>query len=208
MEGRNGLIILDLGTGEAWRHLDLTPQVHADPDFMLSIWGQTIYFNSGPQSMIPITRFEVGSDGIAISADGETLYWSPVASRYLYSIPTARLRDRSQFSELLAQAAISNLGQKGVSDGLESDSNGIVYAGSFEQNAIVTYTPDNGTVQTYVRDPRIDWTDTMSVQGTYLYFTENQLFRAPAMQGGVDRRQKPYVVFRVPLAGNGTKIGT
>lgn len=99
-----------------------------------------------------------------------------------------------------------NLGQKGVSDGLEIDSNGIAYAGSFETDSINIFNPQNGTVSVYVRDPRIDWTDTFSVAGNYLYFTENQLFRTPSYRGGVDQRVKLDALYRVPLLNNGTKI--
>lgn len=107
----------------------------------------------------------------------------------------------------MATGTVLTLTQKGVSDGLESDSNDLFYAGSFETNSIVTFNPANGTVQTFVRDPRIAWTDTTSVSADgYLYFTENQLFRSPSMQGGVDLRVRPFVLLRVPLPNGGKKI--
>lgn len=59
-----------------------------------------------PGSGQPITRLSSGVDGITLSADGQTLYFCPVASRYLYAVPTARLRDRSVSSELFAQASV------------------------------------------------------------------------------------------------------
>ena len=156
---------------------------------------------------MPVTYLSFGSDGIALSADGETLYYTAVATRYLYSVPTARLRDRSTASEILAQAAVARVASKGVSDGMETDSNGIIYMGSAEDNAINAYNPANATVSVFVRDPRFSWTDTMSVATDgYLYFTENQLWRASSYQGGVDKRVKPYVLFRVPLPNGGTKV--
>jgi sugar lactone lactonase YvrE len=102
----------------------------------------------------------LGSDGIALSADGEDLYFGPVGGRGLFSISTARLRDRSQSSELLAQASVQNRGQRGVSDGFETDSNGFIYAGNMEQNQIGFYNPKNGTMSLFTRDPRISWVDT------------------------------------------------
>lgn len=203
-EGRNGIVMADLGTSESWRHLNNIPEVRPEPGFFVSVWGEPVYANPG--NGMPITPLLFGADGITLSADGETLYWSPVSSRYLYSVPTARLRDRSLTSEIMSAAAVTRLTQKGVSDGFESDSNDLIYMGSVETNAINVFYPSNGTVATFVRDPRIDWTDTMSVAGNYLYFTENQLSRAPAQQGGVDRRVKPYVLFRTPLPNNGSKI--
>lgn len=40
----------------------------------------------------------------------------------------------------------------------------------------------------------------------YLYFTVNQFNYLPSLQAGVDRRQRPFVLFRVPLPNNGTKV--
>ena len=200
----NGIIIVDLGTGESWRHLDNNPAVRPQLPFHFYVWGETVY--QGGTNGLPLHDFTTGSDGITISPDGETLYFSPISSRDLYAVPTARLRDNGPSSELLAAASVVNLCQKGISDGLESDSNGIVYAGSLETNSIVTYSPHNGTFNTYVRGPMIEWTDTFSVAGSYLYFTENQLWRTPNNQAGVDRRVKPYSLYRVPLAGDGQKI--
>lgn len=108
---------------------------------------------------------------------------------------------------ILALASVRYLGQKGFSDGLESDSNNNIYCGSLKDNSIVIYYPDTGVVTTFVRDPRFSWTDTMSVgQDGYLYFTENQLWLGPNFQGGVDKRVRPFVLLRVKLLGDGTKI--
>lgn len=96
--------------------------------------------------------------------------------------------------------------EKGVSDGLESDSNNYVYTGGIETNSINIFNPSNGTVSTYARDPRIAWTDTFSVSRNFIYFTENQLWRMPGNQGGTDLRVKPYALYRLPLADGGSKI--
>ena len=177
--------------------------MHAQPQFVPFIWGEVVYTNS-PHGT-PLSYLTLGANGIALSADGETLYFAPTSDRYLYSIPTVRLRDNTITSELLAQAAVSRVAQKGVSDGLETDSNGLIYIGNNEDNAINTFNPEDGTISVYVRDPKIGWTDSMSVSGNHLYFTQNQLWRTPDLQGGVDKRIKPYVLYRVPLVGNGAK---
>jgi hypothetical protein len=129
----------------------------------------------------PITPITFGSDGITLSVNGETLDCRVVSGRYFYSVPTALLRLQDPTSELLSSGAVKTLTQKGVSDGLESDSNDVTYAGSFETNSIVTFNPANGTVQAFVRNLRLDWTDTMSVTTDgYLHFTKNQLHNAPS----------------------------
>ena len=204
-EGRNGIVIVDLGTGKSWRHLDNTPQVRPQQQIVPIVWGEALYSIPGPG--LPVTYLSFGADGIALSSDGETLFWSAVGSRYLYSIPTIRLRDTSALSEIMAQASVVSHGEKGVSDGLETDTNGFIYAGIAEQNAIGIFNPANGTVNTFVRDPRLSWTDTMSVSTDgYLYFTENQLWRSPSFYPGIDRRVRPFALFRVKLPNNGTKV--
>lgn len=158
-EGRNGIIVVDLGSGEAWRRLDGLPAVRAEGQFVAHIWGEPLY--GLPQGADgPVGYAPVGSDGITLSADGEELFWSQVAGRYLHGVPTARLRDRGRAGDVLAQAAVVNRGQKGVSDGFESDTNGLVYVGNMEQNAVNWYNPANGTTGVFVRDTRINWIDT------------------------------------------------
>ena len=206
MEGRNGIIVVDLGTGNSWRHLDGIPQVRPEFGFVPVIWGEVVYTMPGMGQ--PITTNSFGSDGIALSADGATLYWSVVGGRYLYSMPTARLRDRSLTSEIMAQQSVVNHLQKGVSDGMETDSNGLIYMGNQEDNSVELFNPANGTISVFARDPRIGWVDTFSVATDgYVYFTVNQLWRIPAFYPGTDRRLKPWVLFRAKMPENATKVG-
>ncbi|OJD37089.1 major royal jelly protein [Diplodia corticola] len=207
-EGRNAIVVVDLASGAAWRRLDGNPGVRAEPQFVAHVWGEPIYDASpggGGASYLP-----TGADGIALSADGGELFWGPVAGRALYGVPTARLRARGgggSTAEVLAQASVVRRGQKGVSDGFETDSNGLVYVGNMEQNAVNWYSPANGTTGVFVRDPRINWVDTLSIaEDGYLYFTVNQLFRAPMIYPGTDRRVRPYVLFRVKLPDGGSKV--
>ncbi|KAL8844782.1 MAG: hypothetical protein Q9176_000882 [Flavoplaca citrina] len=189
-EGRNGLVMVDFGTGESWRHLDNHTRVYRP--------GQ-INPSRLPRTSAPMA--------FALSVDGDTLFWTAVGSRTLYSIPTERLRDRSLSSEVQAQASVVSRGEKGISDGLETDSNGLIYLGNFENNAINVFNPANGTVSVFARDARIAWTDAFAIaKDGYIYFTENQLWRTKAYYPGTDRRVKPYVLFRAKLPGNGTKV--
>ncbi|EEF23371.1 conserved hypothetical protein, partial [Ricinus communis] len=142
--------------------------------------------------------FTVASDGIGLSPDGKTLYYCPLSSRRLYSISTDILRDPS-VSESQLSAAVKDLGEKGASDGLEVDSNGVIYAGDYEHNSVRKLAP-GGHWETIVHDPRILWPDTFSIgPDGYLYFTANQLPRQPGFHGGKDLRQKPYALFRVRI---------
>lgn len=204
-EGRNAIIVVDLGSGEAWRRLMNIPATQPDEGFVPTVWGQPVY-NNGTTGM-PITNVNFGADGIALSADGSTLYFKTTGGREMYSVPTVRLRDRSLQAELLARGAVGFLGETGLTDGMETDSNNVIYGGNIEDNSIFMYYPTMGTFQTFVRDPRFSWTDTLSVAADgYLYFTENQLWLGAGYQGGVNKRVKPYVLFKVQLPNGGTKI--
>lgn len=69
-----------------------------------------------------------------------------------------------------------------------------------------TVNPANGSDNLFVRDPRINWVDTMSTSTSgYLYFTVNQLVFSPLTWPGTDRRKRPFALFRVPLLNNATK---
>lgn len=154
--GTNGLIIVDLGINEAWRHLDNSPTVRPTQQHFKEVWGEPVYYKPGPG--LPYTYDPTGADGIAFLDGGDTVVWSPTGSRYLYSISSKYLLDQSPNSEIIAQTNIRYLGEKGTSDGLMQDTNQYIYAGNFEQNAINIYNNRNNSVSTYVRDPRIGWT--------------------------------------------------
>ncbi|KAI4594238.1 hypothetical protein KJ359_008513 [Pestalotiopsis sp. 9143b] len=203
-EGRNGIIIADLGSGDSWRHLDLAGPVRSEYQFLPFIWGQPIYYALGG---MPYTSFPLGSDGIALAADGERLYWGPLGGRKLYSCATSLLRARGPTSELLAQQGVTSHGEKGASDGFETDSNGYIYVGNNENNAVNLFNPANGTTVPFVRDPRINWVDTMSVAADgNLYFTVNQINLSPASYPGTERRVRPFALFSAPLPDGGSKV--
>lgn len=200
--GRTGLIVVNLNTGNAWRHLTGDARTRPEQQFLPFVWGQPVYgIMNGQASYISF-----GADGIELSKDGSELYFAPTGGHYLYSIATALLRNQGPTSEIMAQAGVMQLTQKGASDGFALDPNsGNIFMGSAEANAIVSFVPSNSSVATFVRDPTICWMDTLSVANGYLYFTDNQLIFAPQQTyPGTERRQHPYVLYRAPLPGNGT----
>lgn len=197
-QGPNGIIVVDLETGESWRRLHDHPSTKAEPlsTFRPVVEGR--YFLQHPPGGEP-GPVTMGSDGIAISADGERLYYCPLASRRLYSVSVAALCDRSRGDAAVA-ATVVDEGDKGTgSDGLESDAAGNLYLTAYEHNALVRRTPD-GRYETLVHDPRLLWPDTMSVATNgYLYVTANQLHRQPVYQQGKDLRVRPYALFRTRI---------
>lgn len=194
-KGPNGIVVVDLASGRSWRKLNDHPSTKAVPRFLPYIEGQPMMQRKPGE---PPKHLAMGSDGIAISADGKRLFYCPLASRRLYSVSTDALANERSTEEEVA-ATVLDHGEKGASDGLESDAEGHIYATNYEQNAIERRRPD-GTFETLVCDPRILWPDTMSVASDgYLYFTANQLHRQKTYHNGKDLRKQPYLLFRTRI---------
>lgn len=204
-EGRPGFIVLDLGTGESWRRLTQDPSVLRVDSDVPSYQGRPFYQRSPGQ---PLGHLREGLDGLQISPDGRTIYYSPLTGNYLYSIPTANLLRRDALAERAAKNAVSNLGQRGGNaNGFEGDSNGLVYQLVPEHNAVYYYDPRDLQTHAFVRDPRILWPDSASVgEDGWLYVNVNQLMFQPAWNGGQDRRVHPGAVLRAKLPEGGRKI--
>lgn len=197
-QGPNGLIVVDLATGQCWRRLHDHPSTKAEqpPGFVPIVEGRPFMERPPDGDPKPVS---MGVDGIAISADGARIWYCPLMSRRWYSISTDALVDRSLNDDAVA-ATVRDEGDKGsAGDGLETDDAGRFYMTAYEQNAVLRRLPD-GTIETLVHDPRLLWPDTMSVAADgYVYVTANQLHRQDKYQQGQDMRVKPYALFRIPI---------
>ena len=191
-----GLIVVDLASGKSRRRLTGHASVMSDPTFVPLVEGQALKLRQVDEESKP---FRVGSDGIAISPDGETLYYRSLTSRHLYSIPVNDLIDQSMRDQDLA-LKIRDYGQiSGASDGLESDSKGRIYLTDYEHNAIHRLYPGED-LETLMVDPRALWPDTLSLANDgYLYFTANQLHRRAIFHQGIDKRVEPYGLLRIKV---------
>lgn len=192
-KGANGIIVVDLASGKSWRKLNNDQSTKAEPEFMPFVEGQPVMQRKPGK---PAQNIKMGADGIAISADGARLYYCPLASRRLYSVSTAALRD-SELSDAQTAATVRDEGEKPASDGLETDAENNVYCTAYETNGIVKRRGNND-FEIVVHDNRLLWPDTMSLAADgYLYFTANQLHRQSDYNNGKDQREKPYSLFRV-----------
>jgi len=200
-KGANGIIVVDLATGEGWRKLNDHSSTKALElaDFQPIVEGRPFLDKSEGTTK---QGAGMGTDGIAISADGARLFYCPLGSRRLYSVETDALFDRNLDEEAVAKTVIDEGDRGGASDGLESDADGYIYSTNYEHNAILRrLAKDTGKAwETVVHDSRLLWADTMSVATDgYLYVTANQLHRQPKYQEGKDLRRKPYTLFRVKI---------
>ncbi|WP_024681217.1 L-dopachrome tautomerase-related protein [Pseudomonas syringae] len=196
VSGPGAIIVMDIASGHAVRRLNGAKATSADPAFVPVVEGVPVLGDGPDGTRKPV---HVAADGIALSADGKTLYFSPLSSRHLYAVATELLNDSAVNEQQLA-AAVQDLGEKGASDGLEADADGAVYAGDYEHNAIRKRLP-NGVWQTVAHDPSMLWPDTLSIgPDGYLYFIVNQLHRQAGFNSGHDQRKKPYSLLRVKVA--------
>ncbi|NGO15118.1 gluconolaconase [Streptomyces sp. HC44] len=193
--GSNGVVVVDLATGRSWRRLAGHVSALPDDGFLPVIEGEP--FMNRPADGEP-THFEVGSDGIAIGADGERLFYCPLSSRRLHSVAIDALADPDA-SDAEVAATVEDLGSKPMADGLESDDKGRLYGGDLEHNAIWRRKPD-GTYETLAQGPDLIWVDTLSVASDHhVYAIANQLNRQAKHQEGHDLRRKPYLLVRLPI---------
>ena len=200
--GPNGIIVVDLASGESWRRLNDHPSTKSADlqSFLPIVEGRAFVVKQQDENNGSVkVAANMGSDGVAISATGELLYYCPLASRKLFSVSTKGLIDRTRDDQYVYQTVRDEGDKGGASDGLESDAEGRIYVTNYEHNSILRRNQD-GEWETIVHDPRLLWPDTLSLASNgYLYVTANQLHRQARFHNGQDMRRKPYVLFRIKV---------
>ena len=192
---KGGIIVVDLESRQSWRRLGDTIFTRSDPGFVPIVEAEVLMLRGRGK---PPQKFNVGSDGLAISGDGQQLYFRSLTSRHLYSVPTDALINRT-IDESTVQKRVVDYGQvAGASDGLEADASGGIYLTDYEHNAIHRFTGSAATMETVMYSAKAIWPDSLSLADNgYLYFTANQLNRQAQFHQGVDKRFQPYMIFRI-----------
>jgi sugar lactone lactonase YvrE len=201
-KGPNGIIVVDLASGESWRKLHDHASTKSEElqTFLPLVEGRP-FLERQPDGSVK-QGASMGSDGIAISSDGTRLYYCPLGSRKLFSVSTDALADNSVSDQEVAGTVVDEGDRGGASDGLESDAAGYIYSTNYEHNAILRRRT-GGQWETVVHDPRLLWPDTLSLATDgYLYVTANQLHRQARFHNGQDLRRKPYTLFRIHIDAN------
>ena len=200
--GPNGIIVVDLASGDAWRRLHDHPSTKPEPNFAPMVEGAPLMARQPGRGDAYI---KIGSDGIAISKDKKTLFYCPLAGRHLYSVSVDALADRNKSDQNVA-ATVKDLGDRGyASDGLETAPDGSLLLTDYEHNAIHIRDAAGDNDRVLVSDPRMIWPDTLAATGSdgFVYFTANQLNRQKQFHNGKDLRKEPYAIFRFPLNAGG-----
>ena len=151
---KSAIVVVDLKEGSAWRVLEEHPKTQPEPDVVVTVDGKPLRRPDGRGA-------EFSSDGIALSRDGEWLYWQALTGRTLHRVPTAALHDSTSNDEALAEC-IEIVGENGVADGLWIDARGRLWISALEENAVKIRDLETGRVSIAVRDERLRWPDTFA----------------------------------------------
>ncbi|MBV9496158.1 MAG: gluconolaconase [Acidobacteria bacterium] len=192
-EGPNGIVVVDLTSGESWRRLNDHPSTKPDRNLVLMAEGYPLIQRNGPAKGQPMM---LGADGIALSGDNRWLYYSPLTSHEMYRVDAGALADRSRSDADVAQL-VQDLGNKNfAADGLLEDAQGRIYATDFERSAIHRLDA-SGQWETIFSSSDVQWPDTLALQadGTLL-ITATQINWSPRIRG-FDQRKRPFRIYRI-----------
>lgn len=192
--GLGAILVVDLETAKIRRLLADHPSTKAEP-IELVIEGKKLTDQSGKTP-------QIHADGIALSPDGEYLYYHALTGKTLYRVPTRLLRDDGVAEHDIAQG-VEKVAQTVVTDGMLMDKAGNIYHTALEQNAIVRFTPEK-KLETVIKHDRIKWPDSMALRQMdegrpELYFTTSQIHHMPRFNDGKETRTEPYHVFKIRL---------
>ena len=148
---RGAIIVVDLKSGEGWRALDGHASTQVDKTVKVEIDGEPLVRPDGRQPTF-------AADGIAISADGETLYYQALTGKTLYAIATSKLQ--KDVSEEDRSAAVQTVAQTHVADGLWMSTAGVLYLTSPSDFSIKRLSGSSS--ETVLTDRRLRWPDTFS----------------------------------------------
>ena len=136
-----------------------------------------------------------GIDGIAVTPDGLWLAYGAMSHDTLYRVPTAALLNNS-LSDGAVASRVEALGRKPLSDGLSADVDGGVWITDVEHGAVLRMAPD-GTLETWVKDPRIRWADALSFgPDGWLYLADSAIPDQVMRSKSHIASQAPYFIFR------------
>jgi sugar lactone lactonase YvrE len=184
--GQGAIVVLDLETGKARRVLDGDPSVLPQSGVQVVVDGKPLLrFGKPPQ---------FNADSIALSPDGQYLYYKPITGTTLYRIKTDILRDSSASASKVSQA-VEKAAEIFPTDGFWMDAKGNLYLSDVTHNGVSRRTPE-GKIEQVVSDPRLQWPDSFAegADGS-IYISASHINESPTFNKGKSVRKQPYGVF-------------
>ncbi len=182
--------MVDFASGNARRVLDRHPSLQIEPGVKVVSHGAEVW---------PGNPLLIGINGIALSPDARTLYWTVTTGTRARAVPTAILRQAGSTDVQIADE-IQDLGAVGGnSDGLVTDAKGNLYITDVTRNGIVKYDPKTKSMSLVASNEGVHWPDTPAIQpGGDLVFTSSSL--NDHFAGSVKPGQERYELWRLPLS--------
>ena len=188
------IVVLDVATGKAKEVLKNHFSTSPEPGFMAFLEGDPRVME-GDNKSFP----NGGADGISISPDEKTIYWTAISGRNLYSLPTEILSDFSKTEQETEDAVVFE-GQHPACDGLAEDEAGNIYFGAFEQQAIVKRLAGKNSYRLISHDKEnYVWPDGLAYRNGFLYVTLGQWNRLAGFNNGTDLRIPPYLIAKIKI---------
>jgi sugar lactone lactonase YvrE len=190
-DNKVGLIVADFASGTARRVLDRHPDLQVEAGVKVVSHGAEVW---------PGKPLLIGINGIALSPDGATLYWTVTTGTRVRSVPTAVLRRHGSTDAQIA-AAIRDLGAVGGNtDGMVTDSRGALYVTDVTHNGIVKYEPRTKSMSLIASDDGVHWPDTPALlPNGDLVFTASAL--SDHVAGRVASGHERYELWRMSIGG-------
>ena len=187
------LLIVDVETKAVRRVLDDHPSTQPQDWFIRTAHGPHVVGWG-------LVTFSVGVDGIALTRDGQYLYYATMSHDTLYRIATKHLLDASLSPSQLA-SHIETIGKKPLSDGIELTADGTVLITDVENGGVAAMATER-KLSTLVKIDKIVWADGINVtaDGAVL-FTDSAIpsyldpLLLPPEREGLER-DKPYQLYR------------
>jgi sugar lactone lactonase YvrE len=184
-----GIVVVNLNTGVVRQVLQNHYSVKSDPAYTFIIDGRELKKNG--------QVVKINSDGIALSPDGQWLYYKPLTDDKLYRIQAMYLQDETLGAAAL-ESKVQDLGRFCATDGMIFNTNGDLYLGDMQHYRIVKISPDLKMTEV-IRDDRLIWPDSYSIHDGYLYVSCSQINKQPEYNEGVNKRTTPYAIYRLKL---------
>lgn len=185
---RPSLVVYELRSGQARRVLDRHPSVFPQDWIIETASGPLVFFGG-------LAALKPGVDGIAISPEGDWLYYGAMTHDSLYRVPTVDLLDSALSDHELGQR-VERFSDKPLNDGLSTDVEGNVYITDVEHGAVMRVGP-NRTLETLIRTPRIRWADALSFgPDGWLYIADSAIPDQVLRSKRHIREAGPYFIYR------------
>lgn len=194
-DGHGAILAVDLASGRVVRRLAGHASTDSQKGILKFVENRAVLQRRGDGPPRPV---QGGANGIALSPDGQRLYYAPLMGRRLYAVETAALLDPDA-SDAQVAAGVQDLGEKGMTGGLATDARDRVYLALQEHDAVGRRDPD-GSIEILASDPRLIWADTFAItRDRWLYVTAAQVNRRPEYNHGRDLREPPYAILRLRI---------